>query len=115
MAGGQTLQKELSLPTGTYLLGNNHVGLVALMYRTLGLKEGVEIVAPTYFPENFMPLNVRLQVEPQRKTIQVGGTSYYCYVVQISQFGPETDYVSTDGILVRAETPSRKVVIELAR
>jgi len=111
-AHGQVVKKDLVLPEGTYLLGNNMVGWFALLYRSLELAPGGILLVSAYFSENLTNEAVHLNIASGLERITVGGQSYECLVIEVPECG-QRDYVTPDGLLVRMTVPAQDVVIDL--
>jgi transglutaminase-like putative cysteine protease len=110
-AGEKTYEEEITLEADTYIMGNNIIGLWALVYRSIELEEGEVYTIPVFFPSNFMAVMVEIEVT-STDSIEVAGESYDCFVCKVPLF-KEIDYVTEDGLLVRIEIPSQDAVIEL--
>ena len=109
--GGKEYEEKVKLEENTYLMGNNMIGLWALMYKTLKLEVGETYKIPLFFSENFTKLVVEIEVL-RTETIVVGGKSYEVFVCDVPKF-KEIDYVTKDGLLVKIDLPSQNGFIEL--
>ncbi|MBU7016584.1 MAG: hypothetical protein HXS44_03680 [Theionarchaea archaeon] len=109
--GDKKYEEKVNLEENTYLMGNNMIGLWALMYKTLNLEVGETYKIPLFFSENFTKLVVEIEVL-RTETIVVGGKSYDVYVCDVPKF-KEIDYVTKDGLLVKIDLPSQNGFIEL--
>ncbi|MEA1993210.1 MAG: transglutaminase domain-containing protein [Euryarchaeota archaeon] len=109
--GEEIDEREIALEEDTYIMGNNMIGLWALMYRSLELKEGESYKISVFFPSRFMKMMVEIEVTGT-DIIEVAGESYDCFVCNVPLF-KEIDYVTEDGVLVKIDIPSQDAVIEL--
>jgi transglutaminase-like putative cysteine protease len=109
--GEEKYEEVVTLEDNTYLMGNNMIGLWALVYRTLQLKVGETYKVPLFFSENFTNLVVDIEVL-RTETIVVAGESYEVFVCNVPLF-KEVDYVTKDGLLVKIDLPSQNGFIEL--
>jgi transglutaminase-like putative cysteine protease len=111
VAGGETVEQEITLEDRTYLMQSNVIGLWALVYRSLQLEEGQTYKVPVFFAENYSKFMVNIEVV-RTETIVVGGKSYEVFVCDVPLFR-EIDYVTRDGLLVKIDLPSQNGFIEL--
>ncbi len=109
--GEEKYEETITLEDNTYLMGNNMIGLWALVYRTLQLKVGETYKVPLFFSENFTNLVVDIEVL-RTETVVVAGESYEVFVCNVPLF-KEVDYVTKDGLLVKVDLPSQNGFIEL--
>lgn len=109
--GEKKYEDEINLEEGTYLMGNNMIGLWALMYKSLQLEVGETYKIPVFFPANFQKFVVDIEVM-RVDTVVVAGKSYEVFVCNVPLF-KEIDYVTEDGLLVRIDLPSQNGFIEL--
>jgi hypothetical protein len=111
-AHGQQVTKEVPVPGGAYLLANNVAGCFALLYRSLALEPGQELIVPVYFAESLAGQSIRLMVADETEWLTVDGVRYECLVVEVPECG-QKDYVTAEGLLVRMTVPEQGTVIDL--
>lgn len=106
---GQDFDKEIKIGENTFTLDNNFIGQWDIMFRSLKLQLGEDLVINGYAAQPMTAFTAKAKIT-EKVSLEISGTSYECFKVDFS-LPSQYAYVTENGELLKVETKDGSLVI----